>query len=67
MTWKVFIHYGYFSKSDFDEQLIQSSFYQAVVATLATNQVTRNCSEPGWFKELPYMFRHTFSIYFEKV
>jgi len=42
MTWEVFIHYGYFSKSDFDEQLIQSSFYQAVVATLATNQVTRN-------------------------
>jgi hypothetical protein len=51
MTWKVFFHYGYFIKSDFDEPLIQSSFYQAVVAALATNQVTRSCGELEWFKE----------------
>jgi hypothetical protein len=67
MTWKVFIHCGYFSKSDSDEQLIHSSFYQALVATLAANQVTRIWSELEWFKELPYMFRHKFSIYFGKV
>jgi len=67
MTKKVFIHYGYFSKSGFDEQLIQSSFYQAVVAALTTNQVTRSWSELEWFKEFPYMFRHKFLAYFEKV
>jgi hypothetical protein len=44
MTWKIFIHSGYSGKFDFDERLIQSLFYQAVVALVATNQVTSNWS-----------------------
>jgi hypothetical protein len=42
MAWKIFIQYGYFSKFDFDEQLIHSSCHWVVIVTIAPNQVTGN-------------------------